>query len=70
MDDFRFEDLRVQINPQSGADGNVSVVDRDAVLADVAVIADIGDTILIDAGRPQPPPAEFFAINTRLHTCI
>ncbi len=70
MDDFRFEDLRVQINPQSGADGNVSVVDRDAVLADVSVTADKGGISLTEAGRPQPPSAEFFAINMRLHTCI
>ena len=58
MDDFRLEDSRVQINPQSGADSIVIVVDIVAVLVDVAVIVDIGGIILIVAGRPQPPPAE------------
>ena len=57
MDDLRFEDLRVQINPQSGADSTVNAVDIDAVIEDVADIVDIGGKILIVAGRPQPPTA-------------
>ena len=58
MDDFRLKDLRVQIDPQSGADSTEIDEDIAAVLTDVAVIVDIGGIILIVAGRPQPPPAE------------
>ena len=57
MDDFRLKDLRVQIDPQSGADSIAIVEDFEAVLIDVAVKEDIGGTILSVAGRPQPPPA-------------
>ena len=45
------------IDPQSGADGIITVADIVAVLVDVADTVDIGGTILITAGRPQPPPA-------------
>ena len=58
MDDFRLKDLRVQIDPQSGADSTDIVVDNGAELEDVADIADNGGIIRIVAGRPQPPPAE------------
>ena len=57
MDDFRLKDLRVQIDPQSGADSTVIDEDMVAALIDVAEIEDIGGIILIAAGRPQPPPA-------------
>ena len=57
MDDFRLKDLRVQIDPQSGADSTVIAVDIAAELVDVAVSVDSGGISLIAAGRPQPPPA-------------
>ena len=57
MDDFRLKDLRVQIDPQSGADSTEIDEDIAAVLTDVAATADIGGIILTVAGRPQPPPA-------------
>ena len=69
MDDFRFEDLRVQIDPQSGADSIVSVVDTEAALTDVAVIVDKGGNIPSAAGRPQPPPAGGFATFGIAITC-
>ena len=56
MDDFKFEDLRVQINPQSGAD-RILVADRVANRIDFAAFVDLEDTILRVAGRPQVPPA-------------
>ena len=59
MDDFRFEELRVQIYPQSGADSIPIVVDTatDTAPDDAAAKGDTGGTPLTAAGRPQPPPA-------------
>ena len=57
LDDFRFEELRVQIDPQSGANSVMSIVDIVPRGTDRAVTADIGGDILITAGRPEPPPA-------------
>ena len=71
MDDFRLKDLRVQINPQSGADSTDIAVDIAAVLIDVAATADIGGTIQIVAGRPQPPPAvATVAFPSAISNCI
>ena len=71
MDDFRLKDLRVQIDPQSGANGIISVVDTVAVLVDIAVIADIGGITLKVAGRPQPPPAvATVAFPSAISNCI
>ena len=80
MDDFRLKDLRVQIDPQSGADSienaavetvaaHKGVVDTGAALTDVAVTADTGGIILNVAGRPQPPPAVATAPNA-ISNCI
>ena len=69
MDDFRLKDLRVQIDPQSGADSIESAVDIVAVLGDVAAIVDKGGIKLTDAGRPQPPPAVATAPNA-ISNCI
>ena len=57
LDGFEFEELRVQINPQSGAHAVIVVVDIDAKVIDRPAINDTGGVILIEAGRPQPPPA-------------
>ncbi|MBQ1735908.1 MAG: hypothetical protein II038_13755, partial [Lachnospiraceae bacterium] len=57
MDDFRVEELRSQIDPQSGANGAVSVVDIVAAVVDGAVAADEGSVVGTVAGGPQPPPA-------------
>ena len=71
MDDFRLKDLRVQIDPQSGADSIVSVVDTEAALTDVAVIVDVGGIMLREAGRPQPPPAvATVAFPSAISNCI
>lgn len=50
--DFRFEDLKVQINPQSGTNGTIIVIDIVAVIADVAGVADLRSVLTIVAGRP------------------
>ena len=71
MDDFRLKDLRVQIDPQSGADSKDIVVDNVAVSIDVAVTVDIGGIILIVTGRPQPPPAvATVAFPSAISNCI
>lgn len=72
MDDFRFEELRVQIYPQSGADGIITAEDIEADLADVPAIDDKGGSSLITAGRPQPPPTvDLGAIDIRsISNCI
>ena len=57
MDDFRFEELRSKINPQSGTDGATDVVDIVTEVVDGAVIEDICSVERSVAGRPQPPPA-------------
>ena len=57
MDDERFEDLRCKIDPQSGANTDIVIVDIVAIVVDRPVIVDIGGIVLIIAGRPQPPPA-------------
>lgn len=71
MDDFRLKDLRVQIDPQSGADSTVSDVDIEAVHTDAADMGDRGDIRLIEAGRPQPPPAvATVAFPSAISNCI
>ena len=72
MKDYRLEDLRGQIYPQSGADSNVIIVDSEAALVDDAAIEDTGGSILKVAGRPQPPPAvAVFAIDIHfISNCI
>ena len=66
---MRFEDSRVQINPHSGADSTVIVVDNVAVLVDDAV--DIGGIIMSVTGRPQPPPAvAVAALPSAIRNCI
>lgn len=69
MDDFRLKDLRVQIDPQSGADSTVTVEDTAAALMDVAAIVDEGGTRLMVAGRPQPPPA-VASVPSAISNCI
>lgn len=70
MDDFRLKDLRVQIDPQSGADSIAIVEDIDAVLKDDAVRADTGGMNLIAAGRPQPPPPAVATAPSAISNCI
>ena len=57
MDDGRFEDLRFQIDPQSGPNRIIAVVDIVAARVDGSNAADIRSAAGIVAGRPQPPPA-------------
>ena len=70
MDDFRLKDLRVQIDPQSGADSNVIAADIAAEPKDVAVKVDIGGIIQIVAGRPQPPTAVALGVSDKHSTSI
>ena len=57
VEDFRSEELRSEIYPQSGANGVSAEEDIEAMLIDVAVAVDKCSVVRIDAGRPQPPPA-------------
>ena len=41
VEDFRSEELRSKIYPQSGANGERTFVDRVAILIDAAVVVDI-----------------------------
>ena len=69
VEDFRFEELRCQINPQSGANAAKISVDKEADLVDAAARADIGGKILILAGRPQPPQAVAIVANDIRSIC-
>ena len=66
------DNLGIQIDPQSGANGKTIDVDMGTDLEDNAVHVDKGGKILIDAGRPQPPPAvAIVAIDTHsICNCI
>ena len=57
VEDFRSEELRSEIYPQSGANGVSAEEDIEAMLIDVAVDADKSSAARIVAGRPQPPTA-------------
>lgn len=46
VEDFRFEELRCQINPQSGANGSIIVSDNVAALVDEAAKVDKGGSTL------------------------
>ena len=56
-DDLRFEELRVQIYPQSGTNGIVIKADAVAIVKDRAIVDDERCVELITAGRAKPPPA-------------
>lgn len=45
VDDFRSEELRLKIYPQSGANGDRTSVDRVAILIDAAVVVDIRSSV-------------------------
>ena len=76
LDDFRFEELRVQIDPQSGANSVIISVDRATSAIDRAATVDMGGVKLIIAGRPEPPPARgcatccFIAITCICPLCL
>ena len=57
VEDFRSEDSRSEIYPQSRSNSVIEVVDKDAAVGDGAVVVDLGSAVRIVAGRPQPPPA-------------
>lgn len=63
-------DLAVDSDPHRGADRSVVVVGIVAAHIDRAVIVDKGGIILIEAGRPQPPPAGGFVTFGIAVTCI
>lgn len=50
LDDFRFEELRVQIDPQSGANSVMSIADKVTKVINRAVMIDSGGATLIIAG--------------------
>ena len=56
VEDFRLEDLRSEIYPQSGPNCEIEV-DIDTVAADEAVGVDKCSEVRTAAGRPQQPPA-------------
>ena len=56
MEDFRLEDLRSEIYPQSGTDRVITVENIITVEIDRAVIVDSRSVVRTGAGRPQPPP--------------
>lgn len=73
MDDFRFEDLRVQIYPQSGANGKVTLaVDYAAADNEVANIIDKRSVKRSDSGGAQPPIAVAIGANDKcsMSNCI
>ena len=53
MEDFGFEDLRFQIDPQSGANSATGAVHAEAVVVDAAEV-DACRAAGIVAGGPQP----------------
>ena len=57
MEDFRIEDSRSEIYPQSGTDAVIDVVDIVTAATDGAAIADACSAVRTAAGRPQPPVA-------------
>ena len=57
VEDFRLEDLRSKIYPQSGTDAEIAVEEKITAVTDGAVIADMSSEVRTKAGRPQPPPA-------------
>ena len=61
LDDSGLEELRVQIDPQSWADGSVVGAGNEATMRDRADMADFGGEALSVAGRPEPPAARGFA---------
>ena len=61
LDDPGFEELRVQIDPQSGANAVKIKVDHETIVIDRAVTVDKGGKVLTITGRPEPPPASGFA---------
>ena len=58
VDDLRFKELRLKINPQSGTYTAIIAVDTAAIEVDRPGIKDTRGAITIVAGRPQPPPAD------------
>ena len=61
VEDFGFEDLRFQTDPQSGANSAPVVAHEVAEAVDAAAAVDVGRVVGIQAGRPQPPQAGGFA---------
>ena len=57
VEDFRLEDSRSEIYPQSGPNCATDVADTFTVVGDGADVEDTGSAVRIAAGRPQPPPA-------------
>ena len=57
VDDLGFDESRCKIDPQSGPNSDVVVVDTVADGLDGAAVVDTRSAEGIVAGRPQPPPA-------------
>ena len=57
VEDFRLEDSRSEIYPQSGPNCVNVVVDIVTVAVDGAEKVDNSSVVRMVAGRPQPPPA-------------
>ena len=60
--ELRFEESRIQIDPQSGTNTTIITIDSISTVAERTVSVDAGGIMTALTGRPQPPPAMQLAI--------